>query len=232
MDSSLRDHDIRWHRVDDEKLKSKPAGLLLEHLSWRCECVAKENKTAIRVCYLQLSKGWHVLQISPPINPILHGGFAFENIEKVLQTNTVLAAGRSVDSRSGWDKSNENMAKEESPRLISNSMYTCTQEARKVNADTDEGLQEESPIVCIKPRSALVLCITDTRWWFIRNTKMFWSEWAFLPDHSSYSASLLGMVKDFFSNITQEGLICWNYNGTDQITAAEATRVMTKDKQT
>ena len=145
-------------RVDDEKLKSKPAGLLLEHLSWRCECVAKENKTAIRVCYLQLSKGWHVLQISPPINPILHGGFAFENIEKVLQTNTVLAAGRSVDSRSGWDKSNENMAKEESPRLISNSMYTCTQEARKVNADTDQGLQEESPIVCIKPRSALVLC--------------------------------------------------------------------------
>ena len=169
MDSSLRDHDIRWHWVDDEKLKSKPAGLLLEHLSWRCECVAKENKTAIRVCYLLLSKGWRVLQISPSINP--------------------------------------------------------TQEARKVNADTDEGLQGESPNVCIKPRSALVLCITDTRWWFIRNTKMFWSEWAFLPDHSLYSASLLGMVKDFFSNITQEGLNCWIYNGTDQITAAEATRV-------
>ena len=61
---------------------------------------------------------------------------------------------------------------------------------------------------------------------------MFWSEWAFLPDHSLYSASLLGMVKDFFSNITQEGLNCWIYNGTDQITAAEATSLMTKDKQT
>ena len=111
--------------------------------------------------------GWIDLWVGekhrPDSDPILHGGFAFENIEKVLQTNTVLAAGRSVDNRSRWDKSNENMAKEESPRLISNSMYTCTQEARKVNADTDEGLQGDSPIVCIKPRSALVLCITDTR---------------------------------------------------------------------